>query len=209
MRWLRRRAPAEAPQFLVVGLGNPGPEYAATRHNVGFRVVDELAARHGIRIRRHDRRSHVGCGRVADRVVCLVKPQTYMNLSGTAVAALCREFGLGPDAVIAVTDDIDLPPGRLRIRARGSHGGHRGLENLFAMLRTNEIVRVRIGVGRPPPEEAVDYVLSPIPPADRPVIEAAIRRAADAVEAILAEGVEAAMNRYNAPPQPCSAEAEP
>jgi len=162
--------------------------------------------RHGIRIRRHDRRSHVGCGRVAERVVCLVKPQTYMNLSGTAVAALCREFGLGPEGVIVVTDDIDLPPGRLRIRARGSHGGHRGLENLFAMLRTNEIVRVRIGVGRPPPEEAVEYVLSPIPPADRPAIEAAIRRAADAVEAILAEGVEAAMNRYNAPAAPCSAE---
>ncbi|MBI3912244.1 MAG: aminoacyl-tRNA hydrolase [Armatimonadetes bacterium] len=206
MRWPRKRAPepAEHPRYLVVGLGNPGSEYASTRHNVGFRVIDRLAQRCGLSVRRSRLRrdAHVGCGRVAGVLVCLVKPQTFMNLSGTAVAPLLRAYNLGPEAVILIADDIDLPPGRLRIRARGSAGGHRGIQSVIDALRTQEIVRVRIGVGRPPPEEAVDYVLSPIPLAERPTIEAAIDRAADAVETILQEGMEAAMNRFNSSPAP-------
>lgn len=196
-----RRQPSEPVQFLVVGLGNPGPEYADTRHNVGFVVVDRLARRHGIEVQRVVRRALFGSGRFGEVPVGLAKPITYMNLSGESVEPLRQMHGLEPGRVIVVTDDLELPVGRIRVRPRGSAGGHNGLKSLIHSLGTEEFPRVRVGVGRPPAGVAtVDYVLGRFDRAEETLVEAALDRAAEAVEGIVAEGIEAAMNRFNRAP---------
>jgi len=182
---------------IVVGLGNPGREYVATRHNIGFMAVDTLAERWGVTAWREKFSALMAAHRGAEPVL-LVKPQTYMNLSGQAVAAFVRFYKLTVADVIVVYDDIDLPAGRLRLRPGGGAGGHRGIESLFDHLGSDAFARVRIGVGRPPEYmEAADYVLSRFSSEEQPLMDEAIKRAADAVEAILKDGLAKAANEYN------------
>jgi len=186
---------------LIAGLGNPGAEYARTRHNVGFRVVELLAERWRIPINRYLLRTLYGRGRLGPEEVILAKPLTYMNRSGDAVAALLWHFGLGPADLLVVYDDVALPLGRLRLRGRGSAGGHRGMASIIERLGSEDFPRLRLGVGTPPPGVALpDYVLSPFPPAEEAEVEGLLARAGQAVEFFVTLGLEAAMNRINAPP---------
>ncbi|MGE5553011.1 MAG: aminoacyl-tRNA hydrolase [Betaproteobacteria bacterium] len=188
--------------WLVVGLGNPGPEYANTRHNAGFLVIDRLARRMGVTVQKKLRRALVGEGTLAGQRVALAKPQTYMNLSGDAVTGLLQWYKLSPSNVIVVYDDKDLPPGRIRVRPGGGPAGHRGMMSILQALGTQEVARVRVGIGREPAEQegndrGVGYVLSPFAKEEWPHIEEALERAAEAVETVLSDGVEAAMQRFN------------
>ena len=186
---------------LIVGLGNPGPAHADTRHNVGFRVVEALAAQAGIRFRRHGEVLRAE-GRLAAQAVTLAKPQSYMNRSGPVVAALIGDLGLDLSAVIVVHDDLDLEPGRLRIKARGGHGGHNGVFSIIDALGSDRFARVKIGIGRPPDDvDPRDYVLAPVPARERAVLEEAVLQAAKAVECWVGEGLMAAMNRFNVKPE--------
>jgi peptidyl-tRNA hydrolase, PTH1 family len=182
---------------LVVGLGNPGAEYGGTRHNVGFAVVECLARRHGIAVRRRALRSVMGDGMIGAQRVILARPMTYMNLSGEAVGAIVRMYRLPSQHVIVVVDDIALPVGKLRLRLKGSPGGHNGLESVERHLGTQDYPRIRIGVGAARPGDMVGHVLSRFRPDERAVIEEAVERAADAIELALADGFERAMNVYN------------
>ena len=193
-----RRPPALPTRHLIVGLGNPGAEYHGTRHNVGFRVIDLLAERHRIDIRKIEKRAHVGYGTVEETTIALAKPLTYMNLSGESVAPLLQQLNLKPEDVLIITDDMDLPVGKLRLRREGSPGGHNGLKSLVHFLRTQEFPRLRIGVGRPSAgTQVIDHVLSKFDRADLEPIQEAIEKAADCVEYVITAGVDAAMNRYN------------
>jgi PTH1 family peptidyl-tRNA hydrolase len=182
---------------LIVGLGNPGKEYQETRHNVGFRVIDLLAERHGIELRKHRHQSVYGEGRIAENAVLLAKPLTYMNLSGAAVAALARYHGITPGDVLVLCDDVNLPLGRLRLRTKGSAGGHNGLKSIIGSLGTDEFPRLRIGVGAPAGQPMVEHVLGRFNRREAEIIATVLPAAADAVELSLREGIEAAMNRYN------------
>jgi PTH1 family peptidyl-tRNA hydrolase len=188
--------------FLIVGLGNPGEEYANTRHNVGFKVADDLARRHGMTFRRGRGRapSQMASGSIRGQSVVLMKPLTYMNDSGVAVRAAADFYKVPPGQIVVVYDDMDLPLGRIRIREAGSHGGHNGIRSIIAHLRTDEVARIRIGIGRPAGEGrgATGHVLGGFRADERPVVEQAIDAAADAVELTIAEGAIAAMNRFNA-----------
>lgn len=196
MRRLRTGTPAD---LLVVGLGNPGERYAKTRHNVGAEVVETLAKRHGGRLKRSKERALAAEVRCDGRRVVLAVPITFMNASGEAVASLVRRHGVTLDRLVVVHDDMDLPVAKLRIRSGSGTGGHRGLESIMANLRgVGDFVRVRVGVGRPPgTQDPADYVLRAFGSTDRKAIDAAIVEAADAVEMLLAQGVDAAMNHYN------------
>lgn len=186
------------PKWLVVGLGNPGEQYRFTRHNVGFLAVDQLGMAHEISATRSEKRALVGYGSISDVPVALVKPQTFMNLSGESVAPLMRSHQLMPDHLVIVTDDLDLPLGKIRIRRSGSPGGHNGLKSLVHELGTEEFPRIRIGIGRPAPGTTViDHVLSDFGPSETAAIEEAIGRAREAVEAIVTVGVDEAMQRFN------------
>jgi len=180
---------------MIVGLGNPGREYAHTRHNVGFDVLDHFAKRHRVQIRTRKHCALIGRLLLGDQEVLLVKPQTFMNNSGSAVAALARDYSVQPTDIVVVYDDIDLPLGRLRIRARGSSGGHKGVESIIRSLGTSDFPRIRIGIGRS--GDPIDHVLSRFSRSEKAVIAPIIERAADALDTILREGVEAAMNVYN------------
>jgi PTH1 family peptidyl-tRNA hydrolase len=186
------------PTHLVVGLGNPGREYVDTRHNVGFRVVEELARRWAVSLGGNECSARVGGGASG---VLLAQPQTYMNRSGFAVRCLAERHQLPPERVLVVLDEVALPLGKLRLRAAGSPGGHRGLESVLASLQSDQVPRLRLGVraGEAPPagEELVDFVLSPFAGEEREAVQALVARAADAVETWLAEGVEPAMARHN------------
>jgi PTH1 family peptidyl-tRNA hydrolase len=182
---------------LIVGLGNPGAEYRDTRHNVGFRVVEEVARRAGVRLGRNECNSLVGAA--GDLLLAL--PQTFMNRSGYAVRCLVERHELQPPSVLVVLDEIALPLGRLRLRASGSPGGHRGLESILESLQSDAVPRLRLGVREdddPVAGEAlVDYVLGPFSPAARERAEEMIARGADACECWLAEGIDRAMTLYN------------
>ncbi len=182
--------------WLVVGLGNPGRRYRGTRHNVGWEVVDLLSTRWRIPFCGEEEEALVGRGEAAGGAVLLAKPLTYMNRSGEAVEGLVRRYGLRPQEVLVIYDDVDLPVGTIRVRPRGSSGGHRGMASVIEALGTEEVPRVRIGIGRPT-GDAADYVLSRFAPEERPRIREAIERAADAVEVVLREGIQRAMERFN------------
>ena len=181
---------------LIVGLGNPGREYAATRHNVGFEVVDALAKRCRTRILRRMGRALIARTTVAGTEVILAKPQTFMNLSGEAVAYIARRERIEPPDILVIYDDMDLPVGKIRIRPAGSSGGHKGVQSIINHLHTQEFPRVRIGIGSTD-RDAIKHVLSRFNRRERAVINEAVRTAADAVEMILSDGIEAAMNVYN------------
>jgi PTH1 family peptidyl-tRNA hydrolase len=184
---------------LVVGLGNPGDRYRDTRHNVGFEVVDALTERAAPGVPRSDSAWWALETTLEAHPVVLLKPLTFMNRSGLAVAAALERWGAAVDRLVVVVDDVALPTGRLRVRPRGSHGGHNGLRSIEEALGTRDFARVRIGVGSDPQGPGLaDYVLSGFPSRDILTVRRAVGRAAEAVLAVLREGVEAAMNRYNA-----------
>ena len=196
---LSERTKAEKTMYIITGLGNPGRKYEATRHNMGFDVVDILAKRHGVRVETARSRALVGNGVIGGEKALLVKPQTFMNLSGEAVSALLSYYKEDPaESLIIISDDIDLPVGHIRIRKSGSPGGHNGLKDIVSRIGTQEFIRIRIGVGQKPADwDLADYVLSRFVPADRKKIDEAEEAAASAVEAILTDGVDKAMNVYN------------
>jgi len=204
----RRSSGAPGPRFaadwLVVGLGNPGEEYARTRHNVGFWVVNRLAKRAGTQPKSVGSLMQIGVGTLQGQRVALVRPKTYMNASGRAVAQALQWTGCTLARTIVVYDELDLAVGQIRVRAGGGHGGHNGLKSI-AQHAGLDFIRVRIGIGRPTvngepswdPDIVADWVLSPPSPADRELLEAAADRAADAVETIIASGVDAAAAAFN------------
>ena len=202
MRLLRlgRRAPAErvsSLDLIVAGLGNPGPEYERTRHNLGWLVMDELARRHGgsFRSKFSGRLAEL---RIDDRRVALLKPETFMNESGRSLGAAARFFKVEPEALLVVHDDVDLEPGRLQARAGGGLAGHNGLRSIAEALGTQEFLRLRVGVGRPgrgDRRSVSDYVLSGFGPDED--VDALVTRSADAVETLLRDGLETAQARFN------------
>lgn len=193
----RRGTPADV---LVVGLGNPGAEFEGTRHNVGFAVIDLLARRHNGRLKAGKERALVDEVRIDQKRVALAKPTTYMNLSGESVSPLVRRFGIDDaTTLIVVHDELDLPTGLVRVKIGGGLAGHNGLRSIKAHLHDDGFVRVRIGVGKPPSkEQGADHVLKRVGKADREALDIAVELAADAIEFIVSDGPEAAMNRVNA-----------
>jgi PTH1 family peptidyl-tRNA hydrolase len=184
--------------FLVVGLGNPGEEYAATPHNAGFMVVDRLAEMHAIRVSRKDSKALTGVGEIAGKPVMLAKPQTFMNLSGTSIAPLMEKHGFAPADLIVVWDELNLPWGGLKILQSGSAGGHNGAISVIGSLGTREFVRVRLGVHPGHPlSSGVDYLLAPVKRSQRKELEELVGRGADAVVSIIAEGAAKAMTKFN------------
>jgi len=185
-----------APFRLIVGLGNPGGEYADTRHNAGFMVLDRLAARAGATFKA-EKKWHAAVAVISNGWLC--KPQTYMNLSGENVSALGHFYKIEPSQVLVVLDDMALPLGRLRLREKGSAGGHNGLRSVIEHFGTDVIPRLRVGIGAAP-GEATGHVLGRFAPNERPLVEESINRAADAVEFAQSHGFPAAMNLYNQHP---------
>ncbi len=184
--------------FLVVGLGNPGAEYSNTPHNLGFLVIDALAEANGIRVTRKENTALVGLGAVSGKPVVLAKPQTFMNLSGTAVKGLRERYGIGPSQVLVVYDELDLPWTSMRIKARGSAAGHNGMKSMIAAVGTNEFPRVRLGIHPGHPlRDGAEYVLAPFKRGQQKEVEEMVFRAREAVESVIAEGVEKAMTRFN------------
>ena len=185
--------------WLVVFLGNPGLRYEGTRHNAGFMAADALARKKNIRINRSRFRALTGTCTMGGETVMLMKPQTYMNLSGEAVGQAARFYKIPADHVLVVSDDISLPIGNIRIRTKGSAGGHNGLKNIISVLGTEEFPRIRLGVGAPPhPDyEMMDWVLSAFKDQDAVDMAESVSRAADAVECFITEGAEKAMNLYS------------
>ncbi len=184
--------------WLVVGLGNPGDSYRKTRHNVGFGVVDELASRHAVSLKTKRFRAVLGKGRIGSAPVLLAKPQTYMNRSGDSVGPMAGWHRISTERILVVHDDLDLPVGRLKLKAGGGHGGHNGLRDLKRGLGNGEFLRVRVGIGRPHgPDDAHDHVLTSFRPDEHETVSTMIERAADAAEDILADGIRAAMNVHN------------
>jgi peptidyl-tRNA hydrolase, PTH1 family len=190
---------------LIVGLGNPGTEYSWTPHNLGFMAVDQIAERAGIRVTRPEAQAHIGRGHVAGQEVLLAKPQTMMNLSGRAVSALLARYECSPSEMVVLSDEVALPWGLLRIRKRGSAGGHNGLKSVIGAVGTDEFLRVRMGVK---PEHPIGdlsyYVLCPMGRAQKEIAAQMAAEAAEAVELLLAEGAAPAMAKFNrrAPAEP-------
>src|SRR5580765_5548477 len=184
--------------FLVAGLGNPGEEYGLTPHNLGFLTVDRLAAQHGIRVTRKDSKALVGVGEIEGREVMLAKPQTFMNLSGTSLGPLMEKHGIELGQLVVGYDELDLPWRTLRIKPKGSAAGHNGMKSAIQSLKTNEIVRVRLGIHPGHPiRDGAEYLLAPMKRSQMKELDEFVGFAADAVRSIIAEGVEKAMTRFN------------
>jgi peptidyl-tRNA hydrolase, PTH1 family len=191
----RRGTPAD---LLVVGLGNPGDEYRGSRHNLGAEVVELLAKRHGGRLRKRKERALVDEVTIDGHRVALAIPLTYVNDSGHAVGALVRRFGVDPEQLVVVHDELDLPVAELKVKSGGGLAGHNGLRSIVAHLRTQDFRRVRIGVGKPVSKErGADHVLNRFSKRERAEVDVTVEQAADAVETIARDGVDAAMNRFN------------
>ena len=183
---------------LIVGLGNPGPEYQWTPHNLGFLAVDEIANRASIRVERPEGKALVGLGKVAGKEVILAKPQTYMNLSGISVRDLLEKYELGPEDLLVMFDERDLPWGMIRIGERGSAGTHNGAKSVTSVVGTQDFARLRLGCGPDHPVgDLADYVLRPMKKAVLEVASEMVAEAGDAVELILSQGIAAAMNKFN------------
>ncbi|MBN2315283.1 MAG: aminoacyl-tRNA hydrolase [Sedimentisphaerales bacterium] len=182
---------------LVAGLGNPGGDYADTRHNIGFRVMDSLAEALGIEVKKRKFGARFGLGEFADKKLIVLKPWQFMNRSGQAVATAAGFYKIHVADMLVVTDDMDLESGRIRIRAKGSAGGHNGLADIIEKLGTNAFARCRVGIGRSQEWDAVDFVLGKPGQAEQPLLDAAIERARDAVLCWIEYGIEKAMNQYN------------
>jgi PTH1 family peptidyl-tRNA hydrolase len=188
--------------YLVAGLGNPGRRYLASRHNIGFLVLDRLAAVSGLAFTKRKDDALVCHGELAGRKVLLAKPQTYMNLSGRPVASLARYFAIPSESTLVVLDDMDLPLGRLRLRPSGSSGGHRGLESVLERSGTLEIPRLRVGIGRPPGRQApASFVLEDFASGAQPLLVETLERAEACIRRYLQAGIQAAMTEFNRDPE--------
>ena len=185
--------------WLLVCLGNPGKQYENTRHNIGFLTADALEKRYGVKINKLRYRALTGEVKIGNQRVLVIKPQTYMNLSGEAVKLAGGFYKIPPDHVLVISDDVALPLGKLRIRSGGSAGGHNGLKNIIAHLGTDQFPRIRVGVGAPqhPEHEMVDWVIGGFTPAERKVVDEAVGRAVDAAVCVIEKGVQEAQNRFN------------
>lgn len=185
--------------YIIVGLGNPGKEYAHTRHNVGFETIDILADRMGIEVEEKKHKGLCGKGILAGQKVILLKPQTYMNLSGDSVGEMTQFYKIPPEHIIVINDDISLDVGRIRVRPKGSAGGHNGLKSIIYRLNSDTFPRVKMGVGAPKHEDydLADFVLGRFTKEEIPVMEDAIVKAEKAVAEIIKNGVQSAMNKYN------------
>ncbi len=185
---------------LVVGLGNPGLFYAGNRHNAGFSCLKHFARVHHIDLNKKQCRASIACASINGKDIILARPQTYMNNSGQAVASLARKFNIPPEDIIVIHDDLDLPPGKIRVRKGGSSGGHRGVESIIQELGSRDFIRIRIGIGRPGDageQDIIDFVLSDFTKEEQSLIKPAIARAGEAIESLIANGLEATMNRFN------------
>lgn len=190
---------------LIVGLGNPGFLYARNRHNVGFMCVSHLARVHKITFDRKQGQARTGIGNISGHRVVVARPQTYMNASGESVSALMKKLNVAPADLIVIHDDLDLPPGKIRLRLGGSSGGHKGIDSIIARIGTQEFYRVRVGIGRPEADEktadkesdVIDYVLRDFTREEKKIIDTVIPKVAEAITYLLAEGLNAAMNKYN------------
>ena len=200
----RKRPPSPTlpPEWMIVGLGNPGPEYKGTRHNVGFDVVETLAEKHRIKLDKSKHQARYGVGMVEDWSVVIVKPLTYMNLSGRAVAPLAKEYNLAPERILVVADDLDLAIGRVRLKPKGSAGGHNGHKSLIQALGTQEYPRLKIGIGSVDRKETIDHVLGAFTGDERTDIKQAIERSIRGIEILLERGLEAAISAVNEGPRP-------
>jgi PTH1 family peptidyl-tRNA hydrolase len=185
--------------FLIVGLGNPGDDYAQTRHNLGFMLVDKLAGETGISVKRRECQSSIGSGVIESERVKLVKPQTYMNLSGEAVGCLTSKYEIDPTrSLIVISDDLALPFGTIRLRQRGSAGGHNGLKSIIASLGTNEFMRLRIGIEPEHPlSDSKKFVLSEFSREEKRALDEILERSAQAVRSVIGDGIAKAMSLYN------------
>jgi PTH1 family peptidyl-tRNA hydrolase len=190
---------------LIVGLGNPGRNYVNNRHNVGFKCLDAFAREHGIALTQRGARSKLGTGEVANIRIVLAKPQTFMNLSGEAVAALMRRYKLSKEDILVIYDDLDLPLGRIRIREKGSSGGHKGVKSIIDRIGSQEFLRIRVGISpsqgidsaSSPEVDAVEHVLSDFTPEEKAVMKEVYPGVAAAIHCLLTEGITSAMNKYN------------
>ena len=191
---------------LIVGLGNPGKAYAHNRHNIGFRCINYLVRLHSIPVKKHQCRSQVGTGKIAGVEVLLAKPKTFVNLSGGAVEHLMRKYNIAIEDLLVIYDDLDLPLGKLRLRASGSAGGHKGINSIISTLGSEDFPRIKVGIGRPTKEDGtaitdedaiVGYVLSDFTPQEEAASKSTIATVAEAIHCILTEGITAAMNRFN------------
>jgi len=197
-RLIRRDKPEFAPSKLIVGLGNPGPNHAFNRHNVGFQCLDRIAQAHGLEFTQRRFGASLAFGEILGVKVLLAKPLTYMNLSGKAVGPLVRWYKVPAEGLLVIYDDMDLALGSIRLRQRGGAGGHRGMLSIVDSLGTQDFPRLRVGIGRPPGKmDPVDYVLDDFAPGERTVIEEAYERAISTVGCWLTEGIVTAMDRYN------------
>jgi len=183
---------------MVVGLGNPGREYRDTRHNVGYMAADLWAASNGMTTRRFGLRSRWGSKKVRGQQIVVLKPKTYMNLSGIAVKRAIKKFKLDAQDIIIVHDDLDIPLGRIKISLKGGAGGHKGIKSIIDSLGTKDFIRVRVGIGRPPGSaDAADWVLSPFEKEEIPMRDQAVELSRAVIDSILTEGVDAAMNQFH------------
>jgi PTH1 family peptidyl-tRNA hydrolase len=183
--------------YLVVGLGNPGEEYEFTPHNLGFLVIDRLAESHGIRVTRKENVALVGLGTIGGRKVAAAKPQTYMNRSGPSVKGLLERYELKPDRLIVVYDELAVPWGEMRVRPKGSDAGHNGMKSIISSLGTQEFARIRLGIHPGHPVDGARFVLAPFKRGQKQEVDEVVGRGAQAVESILAEGVEKSMTVFN------------
>jgi PTH1 family peptidyl-tRNA hydrolase len=186
-------------RYLIIGLGNPGPEYQDTRHNIGFRCVDALAQAHGLKFdQKKKSKARVADGTVVGKRILIAKPQTFMNLSGSSVQGLAAFYQIPPENMIVILDDLDLSLGTLRIRPKGGSGGHNGLTDIIQRLGTQEFPRIRFGIGRPPERmDPAAYVLRRFDQEELPIVTPAVDRVIKTLEVWLTEGIDIAMNRYN------------
>lgn len=191
----KRTEPELPPEAMVVGLGNPGPQYAGTRHNIGFDVIEALAKKHKLALRHHKHQAQFGVGSIEGTSVLLVKPLTYMNLSGKSVATLAKLYGLKPPTILVVADDLDMEVARVRMRAKGSSGGHNGHKSIIQSLGSEEYPRLKIGIGKG--QETIGHVLNKFKPDERAKIQDSIALCMKGIEIWLSQGVDAAMNEVN------------
>lgn len=201
MKWLKRilvGSKGERVDCAIIGLGNPGRQYDGTRHNVGFMVVDEIATRLNVQLRQRRCKSRLVIANLGSINLLLAKPMTFMNLSGDAVRCIVHQFGLETQRLLIILDDANLPLGRIRIRTGGSHGGHRGLKSIIEALGSEDVPRLRVGIGAPPQGvDMVTFVLSPFEPHELDIIRTALAKAADAAITCVTDGIERAMSKFN------------
>lgn len=198
----REEQVSSSDAYLIAGLGNPGREYRHNRHNVGFMLVDRLAEISKIKLGKVQSKAIIGFGKWEQIPLLLVKPQTFMNLSGESISSLLRYYKIGVDNLLIVHDDLDLPLGTIRIRAEGGAGGQKGMASIIARLKTQSFARIRIGIGRPPGRmQAADYVLEDFLPSERVILDDVLDKTSEAIRVFLNEGIDQAMTRFNNRPK--------